>query len=69
MKYALSKAIFITTLLLAPLCPAEEFDIVILNGRVMDPETKFDEIANVGINNGWITEITTEDIEGRANGQ
>ena len=40
------------------------FDLVIRNGRVMDPETGFDAVANVGINNGFITEITTEDIEG-----
>lgn len=43
---------------------AQSYDVVILNGRVMDPETGFDQIANVGINNGWITAITTETIEG-----
>ncbi len=43
---------------------AQSYDVVILNGRVMDPETGFDQIANVGINNGWITAITTEAIEG-----
>jgi hypothetical protein len=25
-----------------------EYDLVILNGRVMDPETMFDNVANVG---------------------
>ncbi len=44
---------------------AQDFDVVILNGRVLDPETGFDQIANVGISNGWITEITSDDIEGR----
>ena len=44
---------------------AQDFDVVILNGRVMDPETGFDQIANVGISNGWITKITSDDIEGR----
>ncbi len=43
---------------------AQNYDVVILNGRVMDPETGFDQIANVGINNGWITEITADAIEG-----
>lgn len=43
---------------------AQSFDIVILNGRVMDPETGFNQIANVGINNGFITEITTDAIKG-----
>jgi hypothetical protein len=28
---------------------AEDYDLVILNGRVMDPETSFDETANVGV--------------------
>lgn len=40
------------------------FDLVILNGRVMDPETGFDQVANVGINHGYITKITTEAIKG-----
>ena len=40
------------------------FDLVILNGRVMDPETGFDQVANVGINNGFITKITNENIKG-----
>lgn len=33
-------------------CVAQTYDVVILNGRVMDPETGFDQIANVGISNG-----------------
>lgn len=44
---------------------AEEFDIVIKNGRVMDPETKFDQIANVGIKDGKIAVITKDKIKGK----
>lgn len=44
---------------------AEEFDLVILNGRVMDPETQFDAIANVGVKDGIITEITQDKISGK----
>ena len=29
---------------------AQDYDLVINNGRVMDPETMFDDVANVGIN-------------------
>lgn len=47
------------------LCVAQNYDVVILNGRVMDPETGFDQITNVGISNGWITVITDEEIDGR----
>lgn len=43
---------------------AQSFDLVIANGRVMDPETGFDAVANVGINNGFITEITETEIDG-----
>jgi len=28
---------------------AKEYDVVILNGRVMNPETSFDGIRNVGV--------------------
>ncbi len=42
-----------------------EFDVVILNGRVMDPETNFDAIRNVGIKDGIIALITEEDISGK----
>lgn len=42
----------------------QSFNLVINNGRVMDPETGFDQVANVGINNGYITEISTEDLDG-----
>ncbi|NDR56668.1 amidohydrolase family protein [Aliiruegeria sabulilitoris] len=43
---------------------AQSFDLVIAGGRVMDPETGFDAVANVGINNGFITEITDQEIAG-----
>lgn len=42
-----------------------EFDIVLLNGRVMDPETNFDAIRNVGIKDGIIGLITEEEIKGK----
>jgi N-acyl-D-aspartate/D-glutamate deacylase len=45
--------------------PNQEFDVVILNGRVMDPETNFDGIRNVGIKDGKIAIITESDIKGK----
>ena len=45
--------------------PGQEFDVVILNGRVMDPETKFDGVRNVGIKDGRIALITEEAITGK----
>ncbi len=45
--------------------PISGFDIVINNGRVMDPETEFDGIRNVGIKDGKIVTITEEKITGK----
>ena len=40
------------------------FDIVIENGKVMDPESGTDRVANVGITDGTIQAITGEPLEG-----
>ena len=58
--------IVLTITLLAILSPAvaQEYDLVILNGRVMDPETGFDEVRNVGVKNGKIAVITSDEIVG-----
>ncbi len=50
----------LTALALAAICSAasaESFDIVIENGRVIDPETGLDAIRNVGINDDEIVAI------------
>jgi len=44
---------------------AEDFDLVILNGRVMDPETMYDAVANVGVKDGRIAVITKDKITGK----
>ena len=60
----LSVLLFI--LLFIPACEKEvDYDIVILNGRVMDPETNFDAVRNVGIKDGLISTITEKDIYGK----
>ena len=41
------------------------FDIVLTGGRVLDPESGRDGIANVGISDGTIQAITNEPLEGR----
>ena len=41
------------------------FDIVIEGGRIMDPATGFDHVANVGIEEGSVVAITEEEIQGR----
>ncbi len=52
-------------LMLAVPALAADYDVVILNGRVMDPETNFDGIRNVGIKGGKIAVITKDKIKGK----
>lgn len=40
------------------------YDLVIMNGRVMDPETGLDKVTNVAVDNGQIVEITDKVLEG-----
>jgi len=66
----MSIRLLISALIFCALLPAtagaqEPFDIVIVGGRVMDPETGRDEIANVGIRGNRIEAITTGAIRGR----
>lgn len=42
-----------------------KFDLVILNGRVMDPETGLDAVLNVGVTDGKIALITDLPLQGR----
>ncbi len=57
--------VVITALAVLPACAQDhEFDLVILNGRVMDPETNLDAVRNVGIKDGVITAVTEESING-----
>ena len=41
------------------------YDTVITGGRVMDPESGYDRVANVGIDGGSIAEISEEPLEGK----
>jgi N-acyl-D-aspartate/D-glutamate deacylase len=44
---------------------AKDYDTVILNGRVIDPESKLDAVRNLGISDGRIQTITTKALAGR----
>src|SRR2546426_5566049 len=41
------------------------YDIVIANGRVMDPESGLDAVRNVGISGGQIRAISSEALKGK----
>jgi N-acyl-D-aspartate/D-glutamate deacylase len=41
-----------------------EFDVAILNGRVIDPESNLDAVRNIGISNGSVKLVTSKEIKG-----
>ena len=43
---------------------AQQYDLVLAGGRVMDPETGLDAIRNVGIRDGKIVRISSETLKG-----
>jgi dihydroorotase len=43
----------------------EAYDVVIANGRVMDPESGLDAVRNIGIRNGKVAVISTGPLEGK----
>jgi N-acyl-D-aspartate/D-glutamate deacylase len=50
----------------APVAAQDSYDVVILNGRVMDPETGLDALRNIGINAGKIRAISSGPLAGKA---
>jgi N-acyl-D-aspartate/D-glutamate deacylase len=52
-------------LLISTFAAAQQFDLVLEGGRVMDPETGLDAVRNVGIRDGMIARISTEPLSGR----
>jgi N-acyl-D-aspartate/D-glutamate deacylase len=44
---------------------ARDYDLVILNGRVMDPQSGLDAVRNVGVKDGKIAKVTEKDIKGK----
>lgn len=57
--------VLVWSLTVSGLVSAQSYDIVIKNGRVMDPETNFDGIRNVGINGGKIVAISEDRLTGK----
>jgi N-acyl-D-aspartate/D-glutamate deacylase len=59
-KLILSLILFSTTVL-----AAQQYDLVLEGGRVMDPETGLDAVRNVGIRDGKIARISSQALSGR----
>src|SRR6267378_1974103 len=41
------------------------YDVVVLNGRVMDPESNLDAVRNIGIRGGKVETITGKTLKGK----
>jgi N-acyl-D-aspartate/D-glutamate deacylase len=52
-------------LLLSTFLTAQQYDLVLEGGRVMDPETALDAVRNVGIRDGKIARISAAPLSGR----
>ena len=56
---------FVLFLLVSSLLSAQQYDIVLAGGRVIDPETGFDAVRNVGVLEGKIAKISDTPLSGR----
>src|SRR5580693_7162426 len=57
--------ILFSFLAISAFAAAQQFDLVLEGGRVMDPETGLDAVRNVGIRDGKIVRISSEPLSGR----
>ena len=64
MKKLLIASLFLVAPAFSVNASAAEYDIVITNGRVMNPESGLDAIRNVGISKGRIEAISREPLSG-----
>lgn len=58
-------ALHITLSLLATLAVAQDFDLVLNHGRVIDPESKLDAVRHIGIRGGVIRALSEQPLTGR----
>src|SRR5207244_5084106 len=51
---SISMRLLFLSFLAAAILPAQTYDLVIANGRVIDPETNLDGVRSIGINGGAV---------------
>jgi hypothetical protein len=47
------------------LLTAQQYDLVLEGGRIVDPETGLDAVRNVGIRDGKVIRISAEPLSGK----
>ncbi|RPI56077.1 MAG: D-glutamate deacylase, partial [Acidobacteria bacterium] len=64
--HPLARALVIGIAVSCACVAAQTLDLVIANGRVLDPESGLDGVRNIGISNGRIVRITSDRLAGRS---
>jgi len=64
-KGSVGVRIILILLALAAAASAQTYDLVLTGGRVMDPESGFDRVSNVGIQAGRIAAISARSLSGK----
>ena len=62
--HRLASTVFILLLAQCGVAVAQPYDLVLANGRVMDPESGLDAVRSIAIANGRIVAITEETLQG-----
>ena len=60
----MARALLVAAALLAACSRSPAYDLVIANGRVMDPESGLDSVRNVGIRDGRVEAISSSPLNG-----
>lgn len=65
-KLIFSVALVLSIILVSStIVAAQQYDLVLEGGRVMDPETKLDAVRNIGVRDGKIARISTDRLTGK----
>src|ERR1700677_5046957 len=64
-EHAMLLRLLLILTFLASTALAQTYDIVLANGRVIDPETNLDAVRNVGILGGRIASVSSSALQGR----
>ncbi len=65
MPKGIRSALAAFVLSLAAASSAQDFDLVLANGRVMDPASRLDEVRHIGIRDGKIAAISEQALQGK----
>lgn len=65
LETGMHRLLFLGFVFISTALAAQQYDLVVAGGRVMDPETGLDAVRNVGIRDGRIASISSAPLAGR----